>query len=125
MDAKDLIPSIVDGIVIAVAFIALGTVVAFLDGVIALSVPIWTVLATAIVLPLVGLKMVKLDFKTLIGTGFSIALIGIIATIVPALAFLYQPFTASVTGAIGLIALLAHLAAAIGLANVIKAKVKM
>lgn len=126
MKINDLAPMTINGFLIAGPFIALSMIVAFLNGIIAFPMPIWTIIATAIVLPLAIPKLkIKPSMDTLLGAGLSIAIVGIIAAFVPALVFLYEPFTASVTGIIGLVAVIMHMLAAVALAGIVKAKIKM
>lgn len=122
---KDLIPSAIDGALIAGAFIVIGMVVVFLNGLVTLSVPIWTIITMAIVLPLVGLKMRKITLQTIIGLGLSVAIVGIIAAFVPQTAFLFEPFTTPIGNLVGLIAVVMQLGAAMVLADIVKAKIKV
>ena len=123
--AKDIIPSAIDGFLIAGAFILLGIGVAALNGVLALSIEIWTIIAMAIILPLIGLKMRKITLQTIVGLGLSVAIVGIIAIFVPAAAFLFAPFTTSISSIVGLIAVVMQLGVSMVLADIVKSKIKM
>lgn len=119
--AKEILPATVSGVLIALVFIALGLLVNFLEGLFSISVPIWTIIATVIILPLVGVKAKMLTMNKLLGLGLSVAIIGIIAMFVPAAQFLFDPFTTGVTNIVGLIAVLLHLSAAMVLADKLRA----
>lgn len=123
--AKDIIPSAIDGALIAGAFILLGMLVAFLNGFVTLSAPIWTIITMAVILPLVGLKMRKITLQTIIGLGLSVAIVGIIAAFIPEAAFLFAPFTTSIGTLVGLIAVVMQLSTAMVLADMAKKALKM
>ena len=123
--AKDLVPSAIDGFLIAGAFILLGTAVAFINSAFALSIEIWTIIAMAVILPLIGLKMRKVTLQTIVGLGLSVAIVGIIAIFVPAAAFLFAPFTTSISSIVGLIAVVMQLGAAMVIADMAKKAIKM
>jgi hypothetical protein len=120
VEAKDIIPSAIEGALIAGAFIVLGMLTAFLNGAFALSIEIWTIVTMAILLPLIGLKMRKVTLQTIIGLGLSVAIIGIIALFIPEAAFLFAPFTTSISSIVGLIAVVMQLGAAMVIADIVK-----
>ena len=125
VQTKDILPAAIDGVLIAAAFIVLGLIVAFLNGLLALSVPIWTIIATVIILPLVGISSKQMNMNTLLGLGLSVAIVGIIAIIIPAASFLFTPFQTGISSVLDLIAVLLHLGAAIAITGMAKKQLKV
>lgn len=125
LDTKTLTANTVNGLVIAGAFVVLSILVNILNGIIAFGVPIWTIIAAVIVLPLAGITTKILSMQNLLGMALSVAIVGIIAAFIPAAQFLFAPFTASITGLVGLIAVLLHLGAAVSLREKVKQMAKI
>jgi len=113
MDNSKLVWTIIGAVILAGVYLGLGLLVNTINGFVALSVPIWTLATALIVLPYVGIKVAKrMRITMLADMGLAIVIIGVLAVIVPAASFLYTPFTTSAEGAVGFFALLAHLAMA-------------